>query len=165
MTSSEEPSPQSFVSLAPAAFHVLQVEVGTPAKFQIDADGREPEIFGAQPGVVVPLFRKSIRNLRGDYGAESQSCVRGVSDKPAEYSPLMSAVPTAALRYAGGNDLPRRRMLDNEESVGDGLIQRMLQVVTRKSEVEEVLVCALIVGPGLPDLIGLGDTGYADEAG
>ena len=126
---------------------------------------RQPEVFDAQPGFVVSLLHKAISDLRGDYGSEAQTRVRGIDDQPAEYSPLMSAIPTVSLRHTRGNDLARLRMHDNEESFVEGVSQVMFQAVTRKSQLEEVLVCPLIVGSLLPEFISLREIRYADQAG
>ena len=161
----QEPSPQSFENSSPAVLHVLVIEIGTPGEVQIDADGSQPKIFSAQSGVSVALFRESIRNLGGDYGTETQASMRGIRDQPTENPPIMSAVPTAPQRYTRSNEVSRCWMFDDEEPIVDGLCLSTLQVVTSETQIEKVLVCALIVGPVLPELIAFRDMGHADEAG
>ena len=139
--------------------------MGAPAELQVDADGRQPEVFGAQPWFTVSLLYKAISNLRGDYGAKAQSCMGGIYDQPAKYSPVMAAVPTASLRHARGNDLAHPGMHNNEESFVEGVSQGMLQAVTSESQIEEFFVCDLIVGTVLPELIVLGQTGHGDDTG
>ena len=90
--------------------------------------------------------------------------MRGICDEPTEYSPIMSAVPTAPQRYTRSDEVSRRWMFDDEEPIVYGLSLSMLQVVTRETQVEKVLVRAPIAGPVLPEFIVTRDIGHADEA-